>query len=143
MKLTGLRVRSRAAFGTYVGGLGALLGPMLAVLGRSWALCWRSWAALGPMLAVLGRSWALCWRSWAALGAYVGGLGPLLGPKLAVLGPKSSVLEAIRAKSGPNPSGNAIRHSDQGEKWPKPERERRHVAGAPRSPLKRRIQIYL
>ena len=33
-------------------------------------------------------------------------------------------MEAIRAKSGPNPSGNAIRHSDQGEKWPKPERER-------------------
>ena len=28
----------------------------------------------------------LCWRSWTALGAYVGGLGPLLGPMLAVLG---------------------------------------------------------
>ena len=36
--------------------------------------------------AILGRSWGLCWRSWAALGAYVGGLGPLLGPILAVLG---------------------------------------------------------
>ena len=34
------------------------------------------------MLAVWGRSWSL----WAALGAYVGGLGPLLGPMLAVLG---------------------------------------------------------
>ena len=28
----------------------------------------------------------LCWRSWAALRAYVGGLGLLLGPILAVLG---------------------------------------------------------
>ena len=33
-------------------------------------------------------------------------------------------MEAITAKSGPNPSGNTIRRSDQGEKWPKPERER-------------------
>ena len=93
----------REGLGAYVGGLGPLLGPMLAVL---------------------GRSWGLCWRSWAALRAYVGGLGSGSGPKLAVLGPKRSVLEAIRAKSGPNPSGNAIRQSDQGEKWPKPERER-------------------
>ena len=67
------------------------------------------WEVLGPMLAVLGRSWGLYWRSWAALGAYVGGLGNGSGPKLAVLGPKWSVLEAIRAKSGPNPSGKAIR----------------------------------
>ena len=29
---------------------------------------------------VLSRSWGLCSRSWAVLGAYVGGLGPLLGP---------------------------------------------------------------
>ena len=28
----------------------------------------------------------LCWRSWTALGAYVGGLGPRLGPMLVVLG---------------------------------------------------------
>ena len=55
----GLCVRSWAALGAYVGGLGPLLEPMLAVL---------------------GRSWGLCWRSWAALGAYVGGLGLLLGP---------------------------------------------------------------
>ena len=66
-------------------------------------------AVLGHMLAVLGRSWGLCGRSWAALGAHVGGLGSGPGPKLAVLGPKWSVLEAIRAKSGPNPSGKAIR----------------------------------
>ena len=38
-----------------------------------------------PVWVVLGRSYGLCWRSWAALGAYVGGLGPLLGPMLAVL----------------------------------------------------------
>ena len=47
--------------------------PVWVVLGRSWGLCVR-------------RSWGLCWRSWAALGPYVGGLGPLLGPMLAVLG---------------------------------------------------------
>ena len=40
----------------------------------------------GPLCAVLRRSWGLCGRSWVALGAYVGGLGPLLGPMLAVLG---------------------------------------------------------
>ena len=96
MKLTGLRVRSWAALGTYVAGLGALLG-LLAVLGRSWGcmgglepLFVASVPGLGlllePMFAVLGRSWALCWRSWAALGAYVGGLGLLWRPKLAVLG---------------------------------------------------------
>ena len=95
-------------------------------LGRSRGLSWRSWLLMGPMLAILARFQGPCWRSWAALWAYVGGLGSGSGPKLAVLGglPKLSVLEAIRAKSGPNPSGNAIHHSDQGEKWPKPERER-------------------
>ena len=62
------------------------------------------------MLAVLGRSWGLCWRSWAALGAYVDGLGPLLGPKLAVLGGLGAKVVGLG--------------SDQGEKWPKPERER-------------------
>ena len=64
-----LVVRSWAALGASVAGLGLLLVPMSAVLGRSWDLCWRSWAALGPQQAVLGRSWGLCWRSWAALGA--------------------------------------------------------------------------
>ena len=106
MKLTGLRVRSWAAFGTYVGGLGALLGPMLAVLGRcwalmgglepllgplcpvlgcSWSLCCRSWAALGPYVAGLGPLLGLCWRSWAALGAYVGGLGPKNAKNMATM----------------------------------------------------------
>ena len=47
-------------------GPGALLAP----------LCGRSCAALGAYLGGLGRSWGLSWRSWAALGAYVGGLGP-------------------------------------------------------------------
>ena len=51
---------------------------------------------LKPVLAVLVHSWDLCGRSWAALGADVGGLGA------EVIG-----------------LGN-----DQGEKWPKPERER-------------------
>ena len=67
------------------------------------------------MLAVLGRSWGLCWRSWAALGAYVDGLGPLSGPKLAVLGEKWLKPERGRdlasgsgPRSGPNPSGKAV-----------------------------------
>ena len=80
-------------------GLGPLLEPMLACLG-----------AFIAMLAVLGCSWALCWRSWAALGAYVGGLGSGSGPKLAVLGGLGAEVVGL---------GN-----DQGEKWPKPERER-------------------
>ena len=41
------------------------------------------------------------------LGAYVGGLGPLLGPMLAVLG-------RLKAKSGPNPSEEAIWQPEQG-----------------------------
>ena len=94
----------------------------MAVLGRSWSLCGRSGAEkceehsyLENVLisragarsaawgSVLSCSWSLCCWSWAALGAYVGGLGLLLGPKLAVLGrlgagevglgPKWSVLE--------------------------------------------------
>ena len=40
-----------------------------------------------PVWVLLGRSCGLCWRSWAALGAYVGGVGPLLGPMFAVLSP--------------------------------------------------------
>ena len=81
----GLRWRSWAALGAYVGDLGPLLGPMLAVLGRSWGLCWRSWAALGLPLAVLGRSWGRSLRSWAALGAYVGGLEPKNAKNIATL----------------------------------------------------------
>ena len=88
MKLTGLRVRSWAAFGTYVGGLGALLGPMLAVVGRSWALMGGLEPLLGPLCPVLGCSWSLCWRSWAALWTYVGCLVAVLGAN--VRGPNPS-----------------------------------------------------
>ena len=62
----GLCVRSWAALGAYVGGLGAVLGTMLAILG----LYGRSWATLGTSVCGLGCT-------WAALGAYVGDLGPL------------------------------------------------------------------
>ena len=64
----GLCVRSWAARGAYVGGLGAVLGPMLAIL----SMYGPSWAALGASVGGLGCT-------WAALGAYVGNLGPLLG----------------------------------------------------------------
>ena len=88
---------------------------------------------------VLGRSRGLCGRSWVALGASAGGLGPLLGPMLAVLGgswglcgrswaalgayvggpgpllgPMLAVLGRLKARSGPNPSGKAIWQGDQG-----------------------------
>ena len=53
----GLCVRSWAALGAYVGGLGAVLGPMWAILRCSWSL-----------RAVLGRSWGLYRRSWVHLG---------------------------------------------------------------------------
>ena len=56
------------------------------VWGRSWSPCWR---VLGPLL--------LCWRSWAALGPYVGGLGRLFGPMLAVLEPMLAVLTPLGA----------------------------------------------
>ena len=56
-----------------------------------------------------------------ALGAYVGALGPLLGPMLAVLGADQGLSWrswALRwrswAKSGPNPSEEAIWQADQG-----------------------------
>ena len=91
---------------------------------------------LGPKFACIGSGSG---PKLAALGAYVGGLGSRSGPKLAVFGPKQSVLEAIRAKSVPNPSGNTIRHSDQGEKWPKPERERDPHGRSGIGPLKRHI----
>ena len=83
----GLCWRSWAALGTFVG------GP-----GPSWAekceehsylenvLISRAGARSAAWGSVLSCSWSLCWWSWAALGAYVGGLGLLLGPKLAVLG---------------------------------------------------------
>ena len=91
-------------------------GPVWVVLTRSLGLCWQSLAALGayvgglgpllePMLAVLGRSWDLSWRSWAALWASVGGLGP----SVAGLGPMLAVLGGLRPKSGPSPSGKAVR----------------------------------
>ena len=40
----------------------------------------------GPVCVILGRSGGLCVRPWVALGAYVGGLGAVLGPMLAILG---------------------------------------------------------
>ena len=136
-------MRSWAALGAYVVGLGPLLGPMLAVLGRSWGLCWRSWAALGayvgslgavlgPMLAVFGRSWALCWRSWAALGAYVGDLGSGSGAKLAVFGGLGAKVVGLG--------------SDQGEKWPKPERESDPRGSGPLKPAEapyRFVYVYI
>ncbi len=55
------------------------------------------------------------------LGAYVGGLGPLLGPMLAVLGADQglnwrswALCWRSWAKSGPNPSEEAIWQADQG-----------------------------
>ena len=67
---------------------------MLAVWGRAWSLCWRSWAALEAYVGGPGRSGAEMWpkpeRETASggrsLGAYLGDLGLLLGPMLAVLG---------------------------------------------------------
>ena len=123
--------RSWAALGPCVGGLGPLLGPMLAVLGCSWCLSGRCGAEkceehgyLENVLisragvrsaawgSVLSRSWDLCWRSWAAFVPYDVGLGPLLGPKSAVLGsfrgPSGrswDVLGEDQTESGPNPSG--------------------------------------
>ena len=81
-------------------GLRSLLGPLCAVLCRSWGLCWRSGGGLGTYVGDLGSLLGLYERSgatieasigglgctWVALGAYVGGLGPLLEPMLAVLG---------------------------------------------------------
>ena len=87
--------------GTYVGGLGPLLGPMLAVLGRSWGLCWRSWATLRAYVRGPRPSWDLrsrkIRRTWlpskcayfssgSAICDIGGGLEPLLGSMLAVLG---------------------------------------------------------
>ena len=103
-----------------MGGPGPLLEHLWPVLSHSWGLCGRSSAAIeasvdglgllsGPMWEVLDRSRGLSGRSWAALGASVGGLGPLSGPMWAVL----AAIGAYVVRLG----------SDQGEKWPKPERE--------------------
>ena len=137
----GFCVRSWAALGAYVGGLGAVLGPMLAILSCSWGLCVGSWAALGANVRGPRPSWDLCWRSSAALGAYVVGPGPLLGPMLAVLGrswglswrswpllgPPKAVLgrdqgrKAVQTrKSGPNPSGKAIWAGDRNRTFSDP-----------------------
>ena len=80
---------------------------MLAILslyGRSWASLEAyvgglgcTWLALGAYVGDLGPLLGLYWRSWAVLVAaacspesllepHVGGLGPLLGPIVAVLG---------------------------------------------------------
>ena len=89
---------------------------MLAVLGRSWDLCWQSWAALGPYVGGLGAVLGPMLAVLGCLGAYVGGLGPLLGPMLGVLGRSWGLRrrswDGIMAKSGPKP-----------EKWPKPEQK--------------------
>jgi hypothetical protein len=69
IKLTGLCVRSWAALGVYVGGLGAVFGSMLAISGRFGAAMGGPGPLSGPMLAVLGRSWGLSSQSWAAIGA--------------------------------------------------------------------------
>ena len=119
--------------------------PLLAVLCHSWSLCWRSWPLSGPLLAFLCRSWGLCWRSWAAccffdiflrhfrwmvdrevaLGDYVGGLGPLLDPMLAVLGRSwglcwrswaalKAYVGGLGSRSGPM---WAVLGADQGLSW--------------------------
>ena len=90
----GLCGRSWVALRAFAGGHGSVLGPMLAFWGRSWAYVDGLGPLLGALLAVLGRSWGLCKRSWERIRAQVGGLGV----KVVDLG------------------------SDQGEKWPKPER---------------------
>ena len=74
------------------------------------------------------RSRGLCWRSWAALAAHVGGLGPLLGPMLAVLGPMLAVLGrswGLCGRSGAAPgahvgglgSGSGPKLAVLGPKW--------------------------
>ena len=63
----------------------------------------------------------LCWRSWAALGAYVGGLGPLLGPMLVVLGRSWGLCwrswAALRAYVGGLGSGSGPKLAVLGPKW--------------------------
>ena len=85
----GLSWQSGGGLGVYVGGLGTLL----SLYGRSWVVLGASivglgctCAALGAYVGDLGPLLGLYWRSWVALGAAVCGPGPLLEPKLAVLG---------------------------------------------------------
>ena len=54
-----------------------------------------------PVCLVLGRSYGLCWRSWAVVGAYVSGFGPLLGPRLAVLGGLGAYVGGLGPLLGP------------------------------------------
>ena len=123
----GLCWRSWTALGAYVGGLGSGSGPMCAVLGadrglswRSWGLSWRSWGLSRQSQGQSGRSWKRSGRKVAQTqagkrsgqesGAYVGGLGPLLGPMLAVLGCSQGLCrrswERIRAHVGGLGSGS-------------------------------------
>ena len=68
-----------------------------------------------------------------ALGAYVGGLGPLLGPMLAVL-------DGLKAYVG----GPGRSWAEMADMWPKPEREQGPKgAGPPRPPEVPRASVYL
>ena len=114
-----------------------LLGLLLAVLSRLGlkkveehdylenVLISRAGARSAAWWAVLSRSWGLCWRSWAALGAYVGGLGPLLGPMLAVLGRSWSLCWRSWGVLGPKWSvlgrSGRSREGIRAEKWAKPQ----------------------
>ena len=112
---------------------------MLAVLGRPWGVVGRPRAKkcekhsyLENMLisraGARSAAWGVgleplsgsSWRSWAALGPYVGGLGLLLGPMLAVLGCSWGLCwrswAALRAYVG-GPGRSWV------EKWPWPERK--------------------
>ena len=53
------------------------------------------------MLTVLVRSWGPCEKSWEIRGAYVGGLGQLLGPMLAVQGPLGTYVGGLGSLLGP------------------------------------------
>ena len=98
-------------------------------LGRSGGLCWRSCAALGAYVGDLGPLLGPMLAVLGGLGAYVGGLGPLVEPMLAVLEHLGAEVVGLGAKSGPGPSGKAIWQGDQAGKWPKPEREGRSGEG--------------
>ena len=86
-----------AALGTYFGGLG--LTNVQTMAKSNMSLFLKRGRDLWPRGEVLGRSWGQCWRSWAALWTYVGGLGPLWRPKLAVL-------YCFRGRSPPAPWGH-------------------------------------
>ena len=59
---------------------------------------------LPKLSRTLGKA-KICARSWVALGAYVGGLGPLLGPMLAVLGRSWALCCGSRATLGAHVGG--------------------------------------